>query len=243
MIDYILSRDKEDLRDFKYSAPVVTTIPTSADIRNLCPPVYDQGQEGSCTANAGCAARIILNGTTSLSLSRAFLYYEERNLENSTMRDSGASLRDLCRALKTYGVCEENLMQYNDKRYTDEPSPQALSNALKYRINSYENLSSLSDIKKSISIDKTPVLLGMSVYESMESDTVSKTGKLPLPKLTEKNLGGHAVLIVGYKDATSISSGYLIIRNSWGSNWGDKGYFYMPYDYFNKYTFDYWRIK
>lgn len=243
MIDYILSRDKKDLRDFKYSAPIAITVPTSADIRNLCPPIYDQGQEGSCTANAGCAARIMLNGTTSLTLSRAFLYYEERNLENSTMIDSGASLRDLCRALKAYGVCEENLMQYNDKRYTDVPSSQALSNALKYRINSYENLSSLADIKKSISIDKTPVLLGMSVYESMESATVAKTGKLPLPKSTEKNLGGHAVLIVGYQDATNTAPGYLIIRNSWGSSWGDKGYFYMPYDYFNKYTFDYWRIK
>jgi len=89
-----------------------------------------------------------------------------------------------------------------------------------------------------------PVVLGINVYESFESDQVAKTGIVPLPEDSEKLLGGHAVLAVGYKDdVVNIDQGVVIVRNSWGEGWGDKGYFYLPYSYFTKYVSDMWTGK
>lgn len=252
---YLLNRDIIDNRDYKFSLtpPVSIKLPKMFDLRNMCPVVYNQGQEGSCTANAGCAARAILLRNPSLYLSRAFLYYEERNLRGTTDQDSGASIRDICKAAKKYGICEDLYMPYIDGDYTTPPSDEAIKNALKYTITAYKRLISIDDIKKSLVFNQNPVLIGMTVFESMESDAVAKTGKLPMPIQNEQQLGGHAVLVVGYNDTKSFqsmifnminfgicSSGYLIVRNSWGEAWGDKGYFYMPYEYFLKYTYDYW---
>lgn len=252
---YILKKDAKDDRDYVFSLTPHQSvkIPSSIDLRELCPAVYDQGQEGSCTANAGCAARVMLMGNITLNLSRAFLYYEERNLEGTTSEDSGANIRDICKATQNFGICEDVLMPYTDQDYTTPPSNDALQNGVKYKITAYKRLTSLDDIKKSLAFNQRPVLIGMTVYESMESDIVAQTGQLPLPAATEQELGGHAVLVVGYKDTitqkkcifnrnknNTSSAGYLIIRNSWGEVWGDKGYFYMPYEYFNKYTNDYW---
>lgn len=252
---YLLNRDPIDNRDYKFSLiPHASVIlPKMLDLRSSCPAVYDQGQEGSCTANAGCAARAMLLRNPSLYLSRAFLYYEERNLEGTIAQDSGATIRDICKAAQKYGICEDTFMPYVDGDYTTPPTDEALQNALNYKITAYKRLLLLDDIRKSLALNQNPVLIGMTVFESMESDTVTKTGILPMPDQNEQELGGHAVLIVGYNDAKSLqpsifniisfgicSSGYLIVRNSWGESWGDKGYFYMPYEYFLRYTFDYW---
>lgn len=240
MYSYYLSKDKVDNRDFLFnkSASNVIKLPVSVDLRNLCPSVYDQGEEGSCTANAGVAARIMLMANKTLQLSRAFLYYEERKIEGTTTRDAGATLRDCCKAILSYGICEESYMPYLTTSITTPPSATAISNAKKYLINSYTRLNTLTDVKTSLSTNK-PVIIGMIVYESMESNAVAKTGMLPMPALTEQELGGHAVLVVGYDD----SKNYLIVRNSWGATWGDKGYFYMPYNYFNQYTMDKWILS
>ena len=103
-----------------------------------------------------------------------------------------------------------------------------------------------------------PVIVGMDVFESFEGNEIAQTGKMSMPLITEQNLGGHSVLVVGYVDTIKTSlktliykfitrkiptKGYLIVRNSWGSGWGDSGYFYMPYEYLSKYTFDYWTMN
>lgn len=237
---YHLMKDTPDDRDYflDLSSQITQKLPISVDLRSKCPSVYDQGQEGSCTANAGVAARVMLLQKPNLLLSRAFLYYEERYLEGTTRSDSGATIRDVCKALSSYGVCEENYMPYGPSTLYKAPSSIALKNALNYKVKSYQRLITLNDIKTYLANNTQPVLIGMEVYESMETEQVAKTGILPMPQSNEKILGGHAVLIVGYDDAKQV----LIIRNSWGSNWGDKGYFYMPYPYFQKYTSDYWVI-
>jgi C1A family cysteine protease len=86
-----------------------------------------------------------------------------------------------------------------------------------------------------------PFIFGFTVYDSFESDAVAKTGIVPMPSKTELVLGGHAVMAVGYDD----SKKWFIVRNSWGEDWGDKGYFYIPYDYLTNKNLasDFWTIK
>lgn len=236
---YKLKDDQPDERDYKFCQLITphpsVKIPSTVDLRSQCPPVFDQGILGSCTANAGVCARMMLTNLKTL-LSRLDLYYEERMIEGTVNQDSGASMRDICKALNKFGVCEEEYFPYEIEKFTNPPTEEAVINALKYKINAYHALGSLLEIKQNIALRQQPVLIGMEVYESMESETVENTGKLPLPKKNEKLLGGHAVLVVGY---TGIN---LIIRNSWGPDWGDKGYFYMTNAYFKRYTRDYWSI-
>jgi len=256
-MNYNYKRDKTDKRDIQFSATILphseVVLPKSVDLRSKCPPVYDQGKLGSCTANAGCACRIMLLNNTQVDLSRLFLYFTERGLEGNFLKDVGASLRDTCKSIYKFGICEENLMPYDEKKYSHPPSKKAFQSAGKYRISAYKSLSTLDEIKQNLALRQQPVLLGMDVYESFESNVVKDTGKMRMPKKNEKNLGGHAVLVTGYKDSkrsygfmsnNKSDSGYLIIRNSWGSNWGDKGYFYMPYEYVKpEYTYDYWIME
>ena len=254
---YNLKRDKSDKRDFTFSQWISphsdVVLPRSVDLRPKCPPVYDQGSLGSCTANAGCTCREMLFNDSQANLSRMFLYYMERSLEGDTLKDEGASLRDACKAIYKIGICEEKYMPYNEDKFMFPPSREAIFNAINYRIIAYKTLSSLDEIKQNLAFRQQPALLGMDVYESFESDETARTGIMVMPKPNEKNLGGHAVLVVGYRDVLrrngyiarqDVRSGFLIVRNSWGDKWGDKGYFYMPYNYVKQeYTYDYWIME
>jgi C1A family cysteine protease len=253
---------------FNHDRYMSMDLPVSFDMRPSCPPVYDQGQEGSCTANAGCGARVMLAKDTTLGLSRAFLYYMERSLEGNTGEDSGASMKDIGVATQQYGICPEVDMPYSDSGYTTAPSDKATADALAYKISGSKMVTGIDGIKTALFVRNQPVLMGMTVYESMESETTAKTGVLPMPKADEQVMGGHAVLIVGYTDklpdsvAASLPeetplerfldmlfgkkqpSGYFIVRNSWGVQWGDGGYFYMPYEYVTKgYANEFWIIN
>ncbi len=254
---YSYNKDRIDNRDLLFSRSVSPhpeiILPKLVDLRGKCPPVYNQGKLGSCTANAGCTCRAMLLQDNQIQLSRMFLYYEERKLEGKTNKDDGASLRDTCKSIYKKGVCEEKYMPYNPENYKLPPSKLAKINAQQYRIIAYKSLSSLDEIKQNLAFRQQPVLLGMNVYESFESEAVTKTGIMPMPRKNEKKLGAHAVLIVGYKDIgknhgmsgrNKHQQGYLLVRNSWGDKWGDKGYFYMPFDYvIPDYTFDYWIME
>lgn len=265
----------------KYATAV---LPATFDLRPECPAIYDQGNEGSCTANAGCAARSMLAGDSSLYLSRAFQYYMERYLEGDTDEDAGASMKDIGEAMKDYGVCLDALMPYIDGDYTTAPTEEAKQTALTYKITSASMVEGIDGIKTALVVRNQPVLCGMAVYESMENERVAKTGVLPMPKADEQILGGHAVDIVGYiptlstetieklhpfltkeiagemdKNDTCIeklieeiinilhklkASGYFVVRNSWGAGWGDKGYFYMPYEYVKDgYADEFWILE
>ena len=254
---YSYKRDEADDRDLRFSGIVSPhpdiILPRVVDIRPKCPPVYDQGKSGSCTANAGCTCRSMLLQDQQIPLSRMFLYYVERAMEGSVAKDEGASLRETCKSAYKAGVCEEKYMPYDPGKYMLRPSRAAIFNAKEYRISAYRSLSSLDEIKQSLAFRQQPVLLGMDVYESFESEAVAKTGIMPMPRGSEKKLGAHAVLAVGYKNRTvghraggiyRSLPGYLIVMNSWGEKWGDKGYFYMPFDYVTPdYTYDYWIME
>lgn len=238
-----LKRQSPDERDFQITnllkEHTAVKIPTKMDLRALCPPVYDQGDLGSCSANAGCAARVML-GKLTVELSRLFQYYNERVIENTISSDAGAQMRDIGKAMLTYGIAEEKLWPYDIAKFAHHPSSAAETNAPTHKIGSYHSVPDLDTMKQIIAINKEPVMFGFSVYESFEGSAEAKTGIIPMPKKSEQLLGGHAVLAVGYDDAKK----HVICRNSWGVGWGDKGYFYLPYTYFTKgLAYDFWVLQ
>ncbi len=223
-----------------------TELPLKVDLRQYCSPVEDQGEQGSCTAHAIVGLREYMEiqaGQTLVPLSRAFLYYEERLKEGTTDQDSGAMPVDGMDVLKFTGVCPELEMPYSDQDYTTAPTNQDITDAASYKISEYHVVNSKALMKAALA-EGHPVVIGFQVYESFESDGVTQTGIVPVPDTcNEQLLGGHCVLAVGYDVNMSANgnTGYFIIRNSWGTNWGDKGYCYMPFDYFTaNLVSDYW---
>jgi C1A family cysteine protease len=244
---YLLKKDPVDLRDkvFRSTFAKVEHLPVEVDLRPQLSPIVDQGQLGSCTANAiasGLREYITLKEQQPLTrLSRLFLYWHERQLEGTIGEDSGAYIRDGMKVLQTIGVSPETDFPYNISKFTEQPSQQAESDAGKFKISEYHRITNVDQLKAALA-EGSPVVIGIDVYQSFESDTVAKTGKVPLPKRGEQNLGGHAVLAVGYKKIGRTK--YIIVRNSWGEDWGDKGYFYLPETFFTKgYVSDMWTCK
>jgi C1A family cysteine protease len=238
--------DLPDYRDLFYLAPekVIKSLPSSADLRNFCPPVYDQGNLGSCTANAIAGAfqfELIKQNTTSFVPSRLFIYYNERVIENSVNSDNGAQIRDGIKTVNKQGVCPEVIWPYLISKFTKKPAADCYKSALAHQVLSYHRVNRDINHFKGCLAEGFPFAFGFSVYEGFESDLVAKNGVLNLPKKDEKLIGGHAILAVGYDD----KSKRFIIRNSWGNNWGQAGYFTMPYDYLlnEQLSDDFWTIR
>lgn len=235
---YGLLKDTKDSRDLIHRKRLLSLgLPRSVDLRPKMPPVFSQGSLGSCTANAlvGMREYVAKITTEAKELSRLFLYWEERKIEDSIDDDAGAMIRDGMRVLNKLGVCPEEDYPYDIEKFKDVPSKKALHDALFYRISVYERVMDIGAARTALAAGH-PVVFGFPVYESFESDDVAKTGIMPQPEQGEEILGGHAVLAVGYDNAKK----WLIVRNSWGAEWGDKGYFYMPYSFFTKYFSDAW---
>lgn len=241
---YSYKFDRPDHRDFLYRAikPRGLELPPIVDLRNGCPPIVNQGDLGSCTANALAGVlgydEIYNKITPFFPASRLFIYFNERDLEGTIYYDSGASLRDGIKTLADLGYCSENEYPYNPDVFTQKPPDQCYKDALDRRITSYYSLDTKEDIMNCLA-SGFPVVIGISVFSSFESEDVTKTGIVPMPNDDENNLGGHAVCVVGY----DLNRQVFIVRNSWGEEWGDKGYFYLPFDYVDKLANDFWTIR
>jgi C1A family cysteine protease len=224
--------DLPDPRDLMFSAPqpVLASLPPKVDLRRGCPPVYDQGQLGSCTANAiGAAFQFAQRklGLVDFTPSRLFIYYNEREMEGTIGEDSGAMIRDGIKSVNKLGVCDENTWKYNVARFTEQPDPPAYTEALRHQATSYRRVRPVLNQLKGCLAGGLPFVFGFSVAESFESPDVARTGEVPMPAADERILGGHAVLAAGYDDATQ----RFLVRNSWGEKWGKGGYCTMPYAY------------
>lgn len=237
--------DLLDARDFLYSAPekVLAALPKSVDLRPQCPPVYDQGRLGSCTANAIVAAFEFdqkKEGLVDFMPSRLFVYYNERAIEGTIDSDSGAMIRDGIKSVHTLGVCDENAWRYDINRFQEKPPADAYQQALAHQVILYRRILNRLHQLQSVLAQGYPFVFGFTVYESFESEDVAKTGVVPLPPRGEVAIGGHAVLAVGYDEAEQ----NFIVRNSWGSNWGLEGYCLMPYGYLTdpQLAADFWAI-
>lgn len=243
-------RDLPDHRDQLYAAPpaVQVALPTKVDLRSQCPPVYDQEQLGSCTANA-IAAGIefdLMKQKASVVFvpSRLFIYYNERAMEGTVASDAGAQIRDGIKSVVKLGAPPETLWPYSDAN----PGPfQTKPPAAVYLAATKSTVTSYSSIVRSLAQYKTclasgyPFVFGITVYQSFESPAVAKSGVVPMPGASETVVGGHAVLAVGYDDASQ----RLIVRNSWGPGWGMKGYFTLPYAYIldAQLSSDFWTMR
>ena len=239
--------DLPDHRDHLYAAPVASAgaLPASFDLRTQCPPVYDQGQLGSCTANAIAAAvqfdQMKQKLAEIFTPSRLFIYYNERAMEHTVASDSGAQIRDGIKSVGKLGDCPENEWPYVISKFKTKPSAKCYSDALKYKAVSYQRLTPILSQLKGCLASGFPFVFGFTVYESFESAQVAKTGHALLPKSNEQVIGGHAVVDVGYDDAKQ----WFIVRNSWGNSWGMKGYFTLPYSYLTDSNLadDFWTIR
>ena len=237
----IWKADKVDTRDYKYQITSKAS-PNIVDLRSYCSPIENQGSLGSCTGQAIAGAIELLNKRNGnyKDISRLFIYYYERLILGTINYDSGAYIRDGIKATNHYGASLESYWPYDIRKFRQEPISEAKTDALNRKVTRYERVNDFNGCIDALS-NGYPVVMGFRVYDSFMSKNVAKTGIMPYPNTKrERLLGGHAVLLVGYNKSKKV----FIARNSWGTNWGDKGYFYMPFDVIKpNMSSDYWIIK
>ncbi|CAM6001580.1 unnamed protein product, partial [Sphagnum balticum] len=187
------------------------------------PPVYDQGELGSCTANA-LVASFQYEDPTFMG-SRLFLYYNERVIENDVDTDGGAQLSDGIQSLEYNGVCLESSWPYDTSKFEDKPPQSCYDEAAEHKASDVKNIQQNINAMKNALNSGYPFVVGIQVFEEFESEEVAEKGIVPMPTSESVSIGGHAVLCVGYTPE------YWIMRNSWGSNWGQGGYFMLPLAY------------
>ena len=236
-------------RRYRVAAPIA--LPASVDLRTNCPAVYDQGQLGSCTANAIAAAYDFenhLQGQPWLFPSRLFIYFCEREMEGTIGQDAGAQLRDGLSVVTFRGCCPDSVWPYIVANFAKRPPLNAYMSAKNDQV--LQSLRVQQDLVqiRAVLAQGHPVVFGFTVYSSFESAAVAKTGLAPMPGKNEQILGGHAVLIVGYCDTLKMpgakKAGAFLVRNSWGASWGLQGYFWIAYEYLTnaKLASDFWAI-
>ncbi|MGO8985402.1 MAG: C1 family peptidase [Candidatus Korobacteraceae bacterium] len=235
-------RDVHDVRDRMYrSSSAVRPLPQLVDLRLWGGPIKDQGDEGSCTGHAFSSAREWIARKyeqKSPILSPQCLYVEELIADGSFPRDDGAMPRTGCQVLTTLGCCEEAFYPYVEGKLT-RPTPQQAQNAVQYKTGAYHRIGTLTDFLSCLADPiPWPVLVGFVVYESFMSDQVAETGIMPSPLPSEEQQGGHEVLCLGFDLARQLA----LIQNSWGDDWGQRGYFWMPFGVIASPDTDLWMV-
>lgn len=239
--------DVPDDRDLYYEPPrkLLRALPRRIDLRAQCPPVYRQGTLNSCTANAIAAAiefdQIKECRPERFLPSRLFIYYNERALEHTIPSDSGAQIRSGIKTVAKRGVCPEPLWPYRIRQFRKRPLARCYSHAAKYREVTYHRVPRTLPTLRACLASGYPFVFGFTVYQSLHSPEVTRTGRGGMPIKHDKIRAGHAVLAVGYDNSEKC----FILRNSWGKKWGMQGYFTLPYAYLmNRHlSQDFWTIR
>jgi C1A family cysteine protease len=243
--------DLPDHRDLTYKVNKLKVekpvkLPKKVDLRTsgFMPPIMDQGELGSCTSFAISSALEFDRRKQKLKVftpSHLFIYYNEREMEGTVDQDAGAEIRDGIKSVSSVGYCDEAIWPYDVSKFTVKPVPNCYTQAKKNKAVSYFRIDN-TDIKqlKACLAAGFPFVFGATVYKSFY-DADNAGGIVPMPTANDQVLGGHAILCVGYDDSTKL----FCIHNSWGTEAGDNGYYYIPYDYMtnNNLCDDFWTVR
>jgi len=235
--EYKLKADPRDLRDFLYT-PTDKPLREVVDLRAWDSAIEDQDHLGSCTGQAAVGAYELLmyfEKKYQLELSRLFVYYNSRLVGGDVAQDEGAYIRDVIQALKDYGVCAEVLWPYIISKFAVEPDANSYEDGKKRTIKNYYRLIDINDILDALN-NNYPIIFGMLVYDSFEHVNHNHDYTVALPGKTESPIGAHAMCLVGYDQRRQL----LLARNSFGTEWGEHGYCWIPYDYATSEFIDMW---
>ena len=237
--DFKVKADPHDWRDRYYNFARVESPRDKVDLRVWASPVEDQLHLGSCVGQAVVGAyELLLNKSDRkkfVDLSRLFVYYNARLLDNAVDEDVGAYVRDGIKAVNKYGVCSELAWPYIIERFTNTPNIQSYEDAQSRLIKNYYRIQDIKDIVDALNADK-PVVTSMNVYDSFYELDNPGNIILPMPTADENLIGGHAVTFVGY----DLPKKLFLARNSFGEEWADNGYFWVPFDYTEQDFMDSW---
>jgi Papain family cysteine protease/zinc-ribbon domain len=219
-----------------------SNLPGFVDLREWMTAVEDQGQLGSCTANAIAGAYEYLEKRTigrEGNVSRLFIYYLERKIEGTVGQDSGANLRNGMKVLQDYGACSEDTWPYDIDAFKREPNGEAFSEAGQHTVDEYRRVPVELHAMKTCLAEGYPFVFGMKIFKSFEDD--GHHGRVSLPSRGDEDMGSHAMLACGYSERDQV----FVVRNSWGTDWGDAGYCYVPYSYLSdgEMTHDCWTVR
>lgn len=220
-------RDLPDIRDLMATMKGPLKLPDVADLEGKCPPVYDQGDAGSCTGNMGAGMDQFIamkEGKVAFIPSRLFIYYNTRLSEGSANQDSGATIRDTFKAMAKYGYCKEVTWPYVIRKLTTRPTVGSYAEALPHKITQYARVMQSEQAICDALAAGDPVGFGFTVYDNFDPDA---HGVIPMPTKKNRVEGGHAVVLVGYDRNKRLFK----FRNSWGATWGVRGYGYLSFDY------------
>ncbi len=228
--------DLPDHRDFKFSVmpnkPSTVEVPESSSNRDNCSPIRNQDKLGACTGFAITASVEYLKRTdidpkwNNTIYSPLFVYWMERDIEGDVLDDGGAYIRTGISAIADTGVARESDWPYDVEKFKKKPVKAAWTNAGYWKLGSYYRCETFRDLIEALAL-KHAVVGGISCYDSMFTTYVDKTGIIPMPGARDVLSGGHAIMFTGYDNATKL----VQFKNSWGTEWGDLGYGYLPYDY------------
>lgn len=246
-------KDVFDPRDHTV-APSVARVAVRVSFRSKVAYIKDQGSAGSCTAHAGTAMMELLYrmqpsqltkhvDVTTLRFSPLFLYGQERIKEGSFNSDNGADSRTIFRVLSQIGCCLESEDPYIDRNIFVVPSTEDLSSAAKYKIGAYHRILDV-ETAKTVLQSGYSFTIGIPLFQQFESDEASNGGLIRIPGAQDSAIGGHEMHVIGCDDAKQVfgCTGAFEVQNSWGSEWGDGGFCWIPYEYFDAIgdTWDAW---
>lgn len=236
--------DLPDKRDRAF-VPRITAatkpLPAEVHLHGRCPPIWNQGNIGSCVAHGTCRAFVVEHlerNKAGFMPSRLQLYYDARAVRGWEKQDTGCYIRDAIKCLAKTGVGSESLWPYTPQKYAQKPPPAVYADAKSHQALEYLRIDNtrVNDIKQALA-DGNLVVFGITCYDSMFSAATKRTGIITMPTGSER--GGHCMALTGYKDDTFEG------HNSWGTAWGKGGAFTIPAAYLTDpdLAADFWTLR